>query len=80
MVPPVPPVPPVPVVTPPVDRLDQRVDRGCGFDGVSARRERQARRRSGEAEAGGEAEWRRIDVRVKRPAALVRARIGYFGG
>lgn len=32
-------------------------------------------------EAGSNAqEWRRLDVRVKRPAALVRARSGYFGG
>src|SRR6478609_10295567 len=54
MIPPVPPVPPVPIVMPPVNRLDQRIDRGCGFDGVSARRERQAGRRSGEAEAGGD--------------------------
>jgi VWFA-related protein len=25
-------------------------------------------------------EWRRLDVRVKRPAAIVKARSGYFGG
>ena len=25
-------------------------------------------------------EWRRLDVRVKRPAAKVKARSGYFGG
>ena len=31
-------------------------------------------------EAGAAAEWRKLDVRVRRPAALVRARSGYFGG
>jgi len=31
-------------------------------------------------EAGAVDEWRRLDVRVKRPAALVKARSGYFGG
>lgn len=31
-------------------------------------------------EAGKIAEWRRLDVRIKRPSALVRARNGYFGG
>jgi Ca-activated chloride channel homolog len=31
-------------------------------------------------EAGEAPEWRRLDVRVKRPAASVRARSGYFGG
>ena len=25
-------------------------------------------------------EWRRLDVRVKRPSAIVKARSGYFGG
>ena len=25
-------------------------------------------------------EWRRLDVRVKRPSAVVKARSGYFGG
>lgn len=32
-----------------------------------------------EAAATGR-EWRRLDVRVKRPSAVVRARSGYFGG
>src|SRR6185437_15643870 len=49
-----PPVPPVPVIMPPVDRLDQRVDRRGGFDGVSTRRKRQAGRRPGETETGGD--------------------------
>jgi VWFA-related protein len=31
-------------------------------------------------EAAGVKEWRRLDVRVKRPAAKVNARSGYFGG
>ena len=31
-------------------------------------------------EAAGVKEWRRLDVRVKRPAAKVKARSGYFGG
>jgi VWFA-related protein len=31
-------------------------------------------------EAAGVKEWRRLDVRVKRPAARVKARSGYFGG
>jgi Ca-activated chloride channel homolog len=31
-------------------------------------------------EATGEREWRRLDVRVKRPSAVVKARSGYFGG
>lgn len=31
-------------------------------------------------EAGRVPEWRRLDVRVKKPAAMVRARSGYFGG
>jgi VWFA-related protein len=31
-------------------------------------------------EAAGVPEWRRLDVRVKRPAATVKARSGYFGG
>jgi hypothetical protein len=31
-------------------------------------------------EAAAVAEWRRLDVRVKMPAATVKARSGYFGG
>jgi VWFA-related protein len=31
-------------------------------------------------EAAGVPEWRRLDVRVKRPSATVKARSGYFGG
>ena len=31
-------------------------------------------------EAAGEREWRRLDIRVKHPAATVKARSGYFGG
>jgi VWFA-related protein len=31
-------------------------------------------------EAASASEWRRLDVRVKRPAAKVKARSGYFGG
>lgn len=31
-------------------------------------------------EAASEKEWRRLDVRVKHPAARVKARSGYFGG
>src|SRR4051794_11184602 len=31
-------------------------------------------------EAGTTAEWRQLDVRVKRPALSVKARSGYFGG
>jgi VWFA-related protein len=31
-------------------------------------------------EAATVSEWRRLDVRVKRPAAIVKARSGYFGG
>ena len=31
-------------------------------------------------EAAGSREWRRLDVRVKRPSATVKARSGYFGG
>lgn len=31
-------------------------------------------------EAAAVQEWRRLDVRVKRPAATVKARSGYFGG
>ena len=31
-------------------------------------------------EAAGGREWRRLDVRVKHPAAKVKARSGYFGG
>jgi len=31
-------------------------------------------------EAAGIREWRRLDVRVKQPSAIVKARSGYFGG
>ena len=31
-------------------------------------------------EAAGDREWRRLDVRVSRPASVVKARAGYFGG
>jgi hypothetical protein len=31
-------------------------------------------------EAASASEWRRLDVRVKRPSAKVKARSGYFGG
>jgi len=31
-------------------------------------------------EASAGREWRRLDVRVKRPSAVVKARSGYFGG
>jgi Ca-activated chloride channel homolog len=31
-------------------------------------------------EAAGSREWRRLDIRVKHPAATVKARSGYFGG
>jgi Ca-activated chloride channel family protein len=31
-------------------------------------------------EAAGAREWRRLDVRVKHPSAVVKARSGYFGG
>jgi hypothetical protein len=31
-------------------------------------------------EAGISREWRHLDVRVKRPSAVVKARSGYFGG
>jgi VWFA-related protein len=31
-------------------------------------------------EAAGSREWRRLDVRVKHPSAVVKARSGYFGG
>ena len=31
-------------------------------------------------EAAGAHEWRRLDVRVKRAATIVKARSGYFGG
>jgi len=31
-------------------------------------------------EAGSGREWRRLVVRVKNPSAVVKARLGYFGG
>jgi VWFA-related protein len=31
-------------------------------------------------EAAGEREWRRLDIRIKRATAIVKARSGYFGG
>ena len=31
-------------------------------------------------EAASDHEWRRLDVRVRRPASVVKARAGYFGG
>ena len=31
-------------------------------------------------EAANDPEWRRLDVRVRRPASVVKARAGYFGG
>lgn len=31
-------------------------------------------------EAASDPEWRRLDVRVRRPASVVKARAGYFGG
>jgi hypothetical protein len=31
-------------------------------------------------EAASTPEWRRLDVRVKTPSAVVKARSGYFGG
>ncbi|MGH2435830.1 MAG: VWA domain-containing protein [bacterium] len=31
-------------------------------------------------EAAGAPEWRRLDIRVKHPSAIVKARSGYFGG
>jgi VWFA-related protein len=31
-------------------------------------------------EAAGSREWRRLDVRVKTPSAIVKARTGYYGG
>ena len=31
-------------------------------------------------EAASDREWRRLDVRVRRPASVVKARSGYFGG
>lgn len=31
-------------------------------------------------ESAGDREWRRLDVRVRRPASTVKARAGYFGG
>jgi ABC-type microcin C transport system permease subunit YejB len=31
-------------------------------------------------EAAGTREWRRLEVRVKQPSAVVKARSGYFGG
>jgi len=31
-------------------------------------------------EAAAQREWRRLDIRVKRPSAIVKARSGYFGG
>ena len=31
-------------------------------------------------EAAGDHEWRRLDVRVRRPSTVVKARTGYFGG
>ena len=31
-------------------------------------------------EAAGDPQWRRLDVKVRRPASVVKARAGYFGG
>jgi hypothetical protein len=31
-------------------------------------------------EAAGAHEWRRLDIRIKRATAIVKARSGYFGG
>ena len=31
-------------------------------------------------EAADDPQWRRIDVKVRRPASVVKARAGYFGG
>jgi hypothetical protein len=31
-------------------------------------------------EAADSREWRRLDIRVKHPSAVVKARSGYFGG